>query len=124
MNVVIDTHALLWLLNSDKRLSHKAKNSIKIASIVFIPSIVLLELFYLLEKKSKRELFTITLKAIRNDNRYVVIALDSAVVEEVFKHQLPVEMHDRIIIATASLLRIPLVTKDKTIHQLYRKTIW
>lgn len=124
MNVVVDTHALLWLLNNDKRLSLKARNSINKASKVFIPSIVLLELLYLLEKKGKRDLFARILRAIRNDNQYVVIALDSAVVEEISKHKLSIEIHDRIIIATASLLRIPIVTKDKTIQQVYRKTIW
>ena len=124
MNIAIDTHALLWFLTNDSKLSLKATNSIKKSHTVFIPSIVLLELLYLLEKKGKKRLFTSILKAIRNDNHYVVIALDSAVVEEISKHKLPVEIHDRIITSTASLLRLPLVTRDKTIRQVYRKTIW
>jgi len=54
---VTDTHALYWYLNSDKRLGTRAKEiyqqALKDDILIFIPSIVLAELYWILDKQGK-----------------------------------------------------------------------
>ena len=124
MNLLIDTHALLWFLTNDKRLSPKTKTRLEQADKVFIPTIVLLELLYLLQKKRKVKSFPKILTRLKNGNQFVIVSLDTAVVEKVFDIPENLEMHDRIILATAKLLGITIITKDKTISKEYSKIIW
>ncbi len=53
-----------------------------------------------------------------------MIAVDMAVVEEISAKPVDLEMHDRIIVACAEILKVPLVTKDRKIKQTYLQTIW
>ena len=52
---VTDTHALIWYLTGNAKLSVKAKNIFQKADIgihqIIIPSIVLIEMVYLVEKE-------------------------------------------------------------------------
>ena len=124
MNAVVDTHALYWFLNADKRLSKKAKTAIEEAVRVVIPTIVLLELFYLLQKKGQREAFSLAFEKFKNNNKYIFASLDLTAVEEVIKMSSALEMHDSIVTATAQMLKLPIVTKDRTIRKMYKETIW
>ncbi len=124
MNLVIDTHTLLWFLTDEGKLGSKAQESLEKAERIYVPTIVLLELLYLLEKVSERAKFSTLLQKIENNNRYIIIAADMAIVNEVLRQKLKLEMHDRIIVATAKILNVPLITKDKVIKKLYKNTIW
>ena len=79
---------------------------------------------YLLQKKGQINKFSIFLKTIKNSNRYVIIALDTAVVESVSKISQKLEIHDKIILATAKLLKTIIITKDESIRKNYSKSIW
>ena len=52
--VVVDTHAIVWYLSQDSRLSLAARDTLTAATndgeMVYIPSICLVELTYLVEK--------------------------------------------------------------------------
>ncbi len=125
MNIIVtDTHALYWFLIGDKRLSKKAKTAIEEASRVVIPTIVLLELYYLLEKKKRKEAFVLAFEKFKNEGKYILVSLDVVAVEEVIKVSSALEMHDSIIVATAKMIEAPIVTKDRSINQTYKKTIW
>ena len=124
MNVVADTHALYWFLIGDKRLSKKAKNAIEEAARVVIPTIVLLEMLYLLQKKNQKDSFSLAFEKFKNDNKYAFVSLDIAAVGEVIKVSAKLEMHDSIIVATGKMLDAPIVTKDRTIRKMYKETIW
>jgi len=48
--IVIDSHALFWFLTENQKLSKKAKQAIEDADQVIVPSIVLMEVLFILEK--------------------------------------------------------------------------
>ena len=53
VSIIIDTHTLYWFLTADKRLSRIAKNTIEETETIVIPTIVLLELLYIFQKKKQ-----------------------------------------------------------------------
>lgn len=116
---VTDTHAFLWFLEHDKKLG---KNALAIfqacdegKEIIAIPSIVLLECMFVYEKKRiEAEFQEITRKLERSLN-YQVYPLDEDIVSQCQNLSPIVEMHDRIITATAKLLNASLITKDENI---------
>lgn len=124
VNVVIDTHTLFWFLIGDKRLSRTARNTIEDAETVVISTIVLLELLYLFQKKKQAELFPVALENFKNDKRYAFASLDAAVLENLLKVDSSLESHDRVIVATAQMLGVSIVTKDRIIRKIYKQTIW
>ncbi len=124
MNIVVDTHALLWFLTKDKKLSKLAKSSINNSKKVFIPTIVLLELLYTMHKINIEDKFPLVLKLIKKHKKYAVISLDIAIVEKVAQLTNLLEMHDKVIVATADMLKLPLVSKDSTIQKVYKNIIW
>lgn len=124
MKVLIDTHVLFWALAEDiKRLSPKALQIINDSESLILPSIVLLELLGLLEKKQKMSYFDKFMKDIPN-SKYVIAPLDIAVLKKTRLLRNKLELHDRVIVATAELLRLPLITKDEQIIDVYKKVIW
>ena len=126
---IIDTHALLWHLTNDLRLGKNAKDVLEKADRgeekVLVPSIVLAECLYLLEKKGRGDLFPDLLDAIERHPSYDVYPLDIGVLREMPSVVGLTELHDRIIVATARVSRTVLITKDEEIRRGgYVPTIW
>lgn len=124
MNLVIDTHALFWLLTNDKRLSIRAKDEARKSSQLIIPTIVSLELLYLLQKKGLANTFPAVLEKLKQEKNYTIVSLDLVILQAIPHVSNKLEMHDRIIVATAQLLKVPIVTKDRLIQKVYKSTIW
>lgn len=76
MNVVIDTHSLLWLITDNKKLSRSAKLAVRKASKVYIPTIVILELFYLMVKFQRKDYFPMLLEDIKRDTKHILVSLE------------------------------------------------
>ena len=120
---VADTHALLWHVLSDQRLSLTARTIFADADSgvhqILIPSIVLIEAVYLAERRRidsavLDRLFLLLDTAPAN---YRVISLDLGVVrrlQTIVRATVP-EMPDRIIVATAKLFGLELLTRDSAI---------
>ncbi len=123
MEVVIDSHALLWYLSGNAKLSTNAKHTIEKATSVVIPSIVVMEILYILEKNKFTYKFLELLTELKTRS-YRVYPLDLNIVVQTLFVDGSLEMHDRIIIATAQMLDAPLITKDRQITQHYSKSIW
>lgn len=123
MEVVLDSHTLFWLLSGSPKLSKLAKKYIEKSERVILPSIILMEILYLLEKNNLSFRFIEILNEIRV-RRYLVYPLDLEVTSQSLFIPPKVEMHDRIIIATAQLFNAYLISKDKEIKKAYPKTIW
>lgn len=126
---VLDTHALVWYLDGDRRLSKAAEAAMDdpSASLV-IPTIVLAEVRYLFGKRRIPVSFEDVVAAIERDARCVVYPFDFACVEAVDEH---LNLHDAIIAATAVVFRdsvdpsTALVTKDEEIRDSgVVKTLW
>ena len=107
--LAVDTHAIVWYLSDDPRLSARASSALDKASAngepIFVPSICLVELTYLIEKGR--------LPADPRDR--LVRALDDPGSPY---------MPDRIVSATALALRVPLVSRDGKIRASRIETIW
>lgn len=123
-NILIDTHALLWYLSKDKKLPNNIRSFLLKAHKIFVPTIVLLELLYLLQKQSLTSTFSLVLDKLKKSNKYQVVSFDLEVLENVFKLSSNLESHDSIIVATAKMLKLPLVTKDGKIKEVYDQAIW
>lgn len=116
--VLIDTHALLWWRAESEQLSSTARSRLENALIVLVSPMTLWEIAMLAGKgrivldrsatQWSRDVLTegdVELTLI--DERIAVLAAEVAPF-----HGDPV---DRILVATARLRRVPLVTKDRLI---------
>ncbi len=123
MQVVIDSHALFWFLTNNPKLSRKARHLIENSEQVIIPSIVLMEILYLLEKNNLSFKFVDFLSELKIRN-YLVYPLDLNVISQTLSIDSKIEMHDRIIIAIAQIFNADLISRDNIITRFYSRTIW
>ena len=131
--VVIDTHVLVWWVNGDKSLSKTASVAIKDAlandSEVIVSSISAWEIAMLIGKE--RLVLTMDLDSWLDEVAQIeglrFIPVDNEIA--VKSTMLPGEFHkdsaDRMIVATARKLAVPLITADDKIRAYeHVKTIW
>lgn len=123
----LDTHPLVWYFTGEKTLSPKAKNALDEVFLekifCFLSSIVLLEVFHLSLRK-KGFVFSKFLKNLKHPN-IIIVPLDKLVLLECYKLPKNLGIHDRVIVATATVNKCLLITKDKEIRRLPRlKTLW
>lgn len=123
MEIVIDSHALFWFLSDNPKLPQKTKRLIEESDKVIVPSIVLMEILYLLEKNNLAFKFIEFLSELKI-RKYLVYPLDLNIIAQVISISPEIEMHDRIIIATAKIYNASLISKDNEIKSYYLKTIW
>jgi len=130
--IVLDTHALVWWVNGDVALSKKAKAAIAqelTGGQIIVSAISAWEIAMLV----RQEKLVLSMDV---DSWLATVAAIDAVrflpldVEVMLKSvDLPGEFHkdaaDRMIVATARKLAVPLVTKDDKIRAYaHVKTIW
>lgn len=131
-SLVADTHAAVWYLLQSPRLSRVARErmaaTIAGGDPILVPSICLVEIIYLVEKKRIPQADWAQLQAALDsaDAAYRVVPLDDAVacaVSGVPRDTVP-DMPDRIIAATAVHLALPLVSRDGHIRMTGIEVIW
>jgi PIN domain nuclease of toxin-antitoxin system len=129
---VADTHAVIWYLYGDNRLTAKARSVFDDAAQrgdqVTISSITLAEIVYLGEKgRISPATLTLTLAELNSVtglltetpvDRQIVVAMSR--IERTGIPDLP----DRIIGATALHLAVPLISRDGKIRSSGLTTIW
>lgn len=123
----LDTHAIVWYLLKDKKLSKIAEESIrsifKKQAVGIISIMVLLELYYV-SLKDKRFDFAKTMDLIRDTNIRIV-NFDMRVLSKAVELPKGFDIHDRIIVATSILTNTQLVTRDGVLRNLFpNETIW
>ena len=128
MFYVTDTHAFLWYLSQDSKLSKNAKAIFDLAekgeNTIIVPTIVLAESLHILEKERSSIKFQELVRLMEIGSNYTILPLDLTVIKKAEELKLP-ELHDRIVAASAAVLNVPLITKDKAIIRSgYVKTIW
>lgn len=130
---VTDTHALYWHLTESPQISETASEIFKQADEglhrIFIPGIILIEIVYLVEKgRILKTSFETILNLINiPEGSYKIAPLDDKTARTMMsvpRTQIP-DMPDRIIVATAKSLKLPLLTRDgKIIEAKAVPTIW
>jgi len=130
--VAVDTHAIVWYLTGDSRLSAAATAALDSATaggdFIHVPSVCLVELTYLIEKGrvplTARDRL---LSALDDPTAPCRLApLDRGVadaLERVSRNEVA-DLPDRIIAATAVALGVPLVSRDGKIRTSRVDTIW
>jgi len=126
---VVDTHALLWHLTKDEKLGENAKEILAKADmgevVVIIPTIVLAESLFIVEKKKADLEFKDIIRKIERSLNYVVYPLYIQTVLACSDLKEIPEIHDRIIVATAKALDAEIITKDDEINKFKDvRVIW
>ena len=127
MNLLLDTHVLIWFLNGDNNLSKKAKSAIENSSnskMISIVSIWEMAIKISLGKLKLPNGLNQFLELIE-DNGFDILPITLKHTIELstleFIHRDP---FDRLLIAQSKTDSLVLVTKDRFIKQYSVKTLW
>jgi PIN domain nuclease of toxin-antitoxin system len=134
MNIVAvaDTHAALWHLYDDPRLSVGAGAFIDAATLgrhaIAVSTISLVEVAYLIEKKrAPASAYDVLALALADpEHVFIEMPLSAAIADtlrRVSRLEIP-DMPDRIIAATALHLAVPVISRDGRIRSSALETIW
>lgn len=128
---VTDTHALIWYLEDSGKLGSEADEAYNACdrgeSVIYIPTICLVEIIYLQEKGR----IPIELRKALDQNlaglpNLVTADLTLAVVAalESIPRELVPDLPDRIIAATAMALGLPLISRDRSVQRTGLPVLW
>jgi len=132
LRAVADTHAAIWYIFADERLSATARTMIEEAAAdgdqIAFSSITLAEIVYLSEKgRIDPATLDRLLTAVDSEDAVLIeVPFDRHVAQalrEVERAQVP-DLPDRIIAATALHLGLPLISRDGKIQLSGVNTIW
>ena len=132
IRAVTDTHALIWYLYGDKRLSAKARRffdeTAEEGGQIGFSAITLIEIVYLVERnRINPNTLELLLEVLESESSVLVeLPVDRTVasaLKDVSWESVP-EMPDRIIAATALRLDVPVISRDRKIQSSVLKTIW
>ena len=129
---VADTHAALWFLFGDPRLTITAKSFFESAARgrrkIALAPISLAEVVYLVEKRRlPASAFDDLVAALRNPNHVLKEApftLDVVGAMRQVPRDAAPDMPDRIVAATAVYLGVPVISRDGQIRASFVQTIW
>jgi len=128
MNFVTDTHSLVWYFTEDARLSKKAfdtfEGTVKSGTVI-VPAVVLAEIMFIAKKGRVTLTFEETLKKIEGYENFEIAPLDAEILTIADKIETDLEMHDKLIVATALYYEAALITKDELVSKSgVVSTIW
>ncbi|MGH9832791.1 MAG: type II toxin-antitoxin system VapC family toxin [Blastocatellia bacterium] len=126
---VTDTHALYWYLIASPNLSAAAKAAFDEGkqgqALIYIPAIVLAELYYLNKKLGEPINFAANFGQLQTGSQFVFVPLEASDVLDFDSHAAVPEMHDRMIAGVAKRLGLPCITRDLQIaNSGLVSTIW
>ena len=130
--IVLDTHTWIWFISKPEVLSKRAKKAVSAAVMeksVLISSISAWEVALLVIKKRLTLSLDVTDWIAKSEGLPFIQFIEISNAIAIKSVNLPQPLHpdpaDRIIIATALSVGVPLVTKDKKLlNYPYVKTIW
>lgn len=132
LRAVADTHAVIWYIFADSRLSTTARTTIEQIAIegnqIGFSSITLAEIVYLSERgRIDADTLDRLLSTVdREDALLVEIPFDrniAQILRQVDRVQIP-DLPDRIIAASALYFNVPVISRDRRIKLSNINTIW
>lgn len=130
---IADTNIVIWYLNDWSRLSRRAQSFLNSTTEtndakIGIATITLVELVYLIDRvKFPVSVLNSLTGVLRGKNAlFTLVPLSAKIaysVARVARDDVP-DMPDRIISATALMLRVPVITADERILRSSVETIW
>ena len=119
---VVDTHALLWYLAGDPRLSATAKSVLRdSAREIVVPAIVVAEALFTIERGKSEAKVADVWKMLNETANVRFQSINLEVLRKTDSLRSIPEMHDRQIVATALLLKeagsdVVVITRDRVIQ--------
>ncbi len=132
LRAVADTHAVIWYLFGDPRLSGRARSAFEDAATagdeIGVSAITLVGIVYLAEKaRIPEETLSRLLEALAGRESVLVeMRLDSSVAAamvDISRADVP-DLPDRVIAATAARAGVPVISRDRRIQLSGGDTIW
>jgi PIN domain nuclease of toxin-antitoxin system len=120
VSLILDTHAALWLVQGDNRLSERARSRIEAAAPdeLVISDLLLLELAILIDRGRVKLKSDPARFLKRLGRRFLVIPVDADIASEAIALPLPQgDPFDRVFVATARSMSAELITRDAGIHE-------
>jgi len=116
---VADTHALFWYLTASPKLGANARRAFDEAlagrAEIFIPTIVLAELYWLNQKLGRPLVIADELRRLRSAGQFSFVPFMPDDVLDLDADAAVPEMHDRMIAGVARRMGVPCLTRDASI---------
>jgi PIN domain nuclease of toxin-antitoxin system len=131
-NLVTDTHALIWYLEDNSKLSIAANEAFdkcdKGEITIYIPTICLVEIVYLQERNriSADMKYQLETALASRSSGLALVNLTTEIVDALTtipRNTVP-DMPDRIIAATAKQMGLPLISRDARIVSSGINIVW
>jgi PIN domain nuclease of toxin-antitoxin system len=129
MILLADTVAIIWHLRRHRKLSQRACQLLDGADTaqhtVYISVITLMEMLHVIEKYELKMRLDDVIEHINSSPGYVILPLDEEIVRIAGSVDDVPELHDRMLVATARLFEVPILTNDPLIRASKHVTaIW
>jgi len=119
MECLADTIAIIRYFSELEPLGRKAKEVLEGAdkgeNVIWISIISVVEIMYLAEKNRIPLDLEELMEVLEKTNNYIVVDLDLEIVNVASKIS-GMDLHDRLIVATAKYLEVPIISNDKVIR--------
>jgi len=129
MILLSDTVALIWYLRRHRKLGRQARQLFEGADAahhtVYISVITLMEMLHVIERRELKMRLDDVIERINSSPGYVILPLDEEIVRIASNVGDVPELHDRMLVATAKLFQVPILTNDPIISASRHATaIW
>ena len=126
--VLLDTHTLIWYVYLNEGLSFKVFNLLSRLNEeqMFVSAISFWEIAVKIKSKKLRlpESFNTFYTSFKKSGIRIIPADDEVLVKSVELDWSNKDPADRIIVSTAQIMNLTLLTKDSKIKNFYKKSIW
>ncbi|MBM3211530.1 type II toxin-antitoxin system VapC family toxin [Candidatus Poribacteria bacterium] len=127
-DITIDTHTMLWYLDSDYnfKLSKMAFDVIakaEMSGTIYVPMITLAEALHQIDRGKFNITFEKLMSCILDNEAYEIVPFDERILENAVPLK-SLEIHDRLIIATALANNTSLLSKDRELIASGLNVIW
>ena len=126
---VADTHTLFWYFTASPSLGAQAHAAFNEANqgqaLIYIPAIVLAELYFLNEKKGRPIDYSATFALLTQSAQFVLLPFEPIDTLEFDLDKTVLDIHDRIIVGVARRINATMLTRDEQIAASGTvKTMW